>query len=271
MSPPEIWGPAVWTLFHTLAERVSEVAYPYIAKQLFTQIVTICKFLPCPDCSADSGVFWSKINISDYKTKREFINLIYLFHNYVNAKKRKPLFNYANINMYVNYPLIPIVNNFIAKYNTKGNMKLLTESFQRIFVIKNFKKWITANIRAFAPPRQVQMPAILQVPDEEEVLEQVSESVIEEPVLESVLEPTEELVLESVLEPTEEPVLESTEELVLEPVLESTEEPVLEPTEEPVLESVLEPIAEIGEQVLAEDLALNSPVKNNKNNKKSKK
>jgi hypothetical protein len=76
MSPPEVWGPAIWTLFHTLAERVSEHAYPIIVKQLFTQIVTICKFLPCPDCSTDAGIFLARINISDYKTKTEFKNMI---------------------------------------------------------------------------------------------------------------------------------------------------------------------------------------------------
>ena len=62
MSPPEVWGPAIWLLFHTLSERISEEAYPYISKQLFMQIVNICKFLPCPDCSTDAGIFLAKIN-----------------------------------------------------------------------------------------------------------------------------------------------------------------------------------------------------------------
>ena len=152
MSPPEIWGPPVWTLFHTLAERVSENAYPFIAKNLFLQMVNICKVLPCPDCSNDATKFLANIKISDFKTKTEFKNFIYLFHNYVNAKKRKPLFNHLNIKMYINYPLIQVINNFIAKFNTKGNMKLLSESFQRVLVVKNFKKWIYSNISAFVPP-----------------------------------------------------------------------------------------------------------------------
>ena len=130
MSPPEVWGPAVWTLFHTLAERVSDNAYPVIYKQLFAQIARLCKVLPCPDCSADASNFLAKVNINDLKNKTEFKNLFYLFHNYVNAKKRKPLFNYTNINMYINYPLIPVLNNFNGKFNTKGNMNLIAESFQ---------------------------------------------------------------------------------------------------------------------------------------------
>ncbi len=141
MSPPEIWGPAVWTLFHTLAEKLNPNAYNQVIPSLFSMIVQICKVLPCPDCSRDASIFLAKIKISDYKTKHDFKNMLYLFHNYVNAKKRKPLYNYANMNKYSNLNLLYVVNNFIAKYNTKGNMKLLSESFQRGFVIKNFIEW----------------------------------------------------------------------------------------------------------------------------------
>lgn len=167
MSPPEVWGPAIWSLFHTLCERVSEEAYPVISNQLFTQIARICKFLPCPDCAKDATLFLSKINMNDYKTKIEFKNLFYLFHNYVNAKKRKPLFNYANINMYVNYPLIPVLNNFNAKYNTKGNMNLIAESFQRNLIQVSFKNWVIKNINAFISPQQIQNPISFETQKED--------------------------------------------------------------------------------------------------------
>jgi hypothetical protein len=141
MSPPEIWGPSVWTLFHTLAEKLNPNAYNQVIPSLFSIIVQICKVLPCPDCSKDASNFLAKIKLSDYKTKDEFKNMLYLFHNYVNAKKRKHLYNYANMNIYKNMNLLFVIKNFISKYNTKGNMKLLTESFQRSFVIKNFIEW----------------------------------------------------------------------------------------------------------------------------------
>ena len=102
MSPPEIWGPAVWTLFHTLAEKVNELAFPFIKVQLFSQIKRICSFLPCPECSNDATKFLERININNIKSKYEFKNTIYLFHNWVNAKKKKPLFNYSNIEIYNN-------------------------------------------------------------------------------------------------------------------------------------------------------------------------
>ena len=140
MSPIEIWGPSVWNLFHVLSEKINDAAYPYIKKSLFNLIVRICRFLPCPECASDASKFLAKINVDNFKTKEEFKNSFYLFHNYVNARKKKPFFNYANMLVYQKYKLIQVINNFIRSYNTKGNMKLLSESFQRQFVLK-FNYW----------------------------------------------------------------------------------------------------------------------------------
>ena len=154
MSPPEVWGPAVWTLFHTLIEKVNDQAYPFIKVQLFGQIRRICGFLPCPECSADATNFLAKVNINDLKTKIDFRNTFYMFHNMVNSKKRKPLFNYSKLTSYNNYGIVYVVNNFISKYNTKGNMKLLAESFQRKLVLGEFKSWFLNDLLAAQAVRE---------------------------------------------------------------------------------------------------------------------
>jgi len=155
MSPPEVWGPAVWRLLHTLAEKVNENIYPALSKELFQLVVQICKNLPCPDCAKHAYSSLQRIKRENIYTKTDFINTLYLFHNYVNVRKKKPLFNYANIHMYKNGHLTNVINDFILKYNTKGNMKLLNESFQRNLVVKNLKKWIVQNIRAFYTPKVI--------------------------------------------------------------------------------------------------------------------
>jgi hypothetical protein len=173
MSPPEVWGPAVWTLFHTLAEKIQPTAYNQVVPSLFGIIVQICRVLPCPECSKDASIFLAKIKLNDYKNKTEFKNMFYLFHNYVNAKNKKPLYNYSQMNKYSNAKLIAVVNNFISKYNTKGNMNLIAESFQRSFVIKNFLSWFNSHNLAFIQPIIVKPPNEPSLPtiDEEDVLE----------------------------------------------------------------------------------------------------
>ena len=149
MSPPEIWGPPIWTLFHVLAEKINEKHFHYLFPELLNYIKRICSFLPCPEFSRDATFFLSKITPNTIKNKNDFINTIYIFHNYVNSKKNKPLFNYNNIKNYKYFNVINIFNNFIRNYNTKGNMKLLSESFQRKLIIKDFSLWFKKNIRCF--------------------------------------------------------------------------------------------------------------------------
>jgi len=163
MSPPEVWGPPIWTLFHCLAEKIHPDAYPTTVHSMFAIIKQICKVLPCPECSQDATNFLGKINISNYKTKHDFRIMLYLFHNYVNSKKRKPMFVFSNLPRYSKLNMNHVVKNFISNYHTKGNMKLLTESFQRGFVVKNFLSWFKTSYRAF-----VYVPVINQLPQPNE-------------------------------------------------------------------------------------------------------
>ena len=235
MSPPEVWGPAVWRLFHTLSERLNDNAYNALSPQLFGFFVRICKFLPCPDCSNDASIFLAKIRFSDIKNKIEFKNTFYLFHNWVNAKKRKPLFNYGNINNYSKYRLVDVLNDFYAKYQTKGNMKLLTESFQRQFVVKDFNNWIKYTIAAFVPRINIpqQLPGV--------VIEEPVITIEEEPVIEEQVVTEEEPVITN----EEEPVITIEEQIVVE------EEPVITIEEQIVVEE--EPVVVEEEQIVVEE------------------
>ena len=149
MSPPEVWGPPVWTLFHTLAVKMNPDTCSTMIGSTFNMIKQICKVLPCPECSHDASNFLANIDIKKYKTKEEFRIMLYLFHNYVNKKKRKPLFDFSKMNLYARTNNNVVISNFIKNFHTKGNMKLLAETFQRGFVIKHFRNWYKTNYHVF--------------------------------------------------------------------------------------------------------------------------
>ena len=75
--------------------------------------------------------------------------MIYIFHNAVNKRKKKNLFNYADINKYKQYNVGATFNEFIKVYHTKGNMNLIAESFQRNLLIKDLKNWLINNHKYF--------------------------------------------------------------------------------------------------------------------------
>jgi len=149
MPALEVWGPPTWCFFHVLAESINESSYDIIFPPLFNYIKRICSLLPCPDCSVHAINFLKKLTPNDLSSKEKFKNTFYLFHNMVNARKKKPLYNYANMEKYKHIPLQVAYNNFVSVYNTKGNMKLLTESFARSVLIKDFRSWILKNVRFF--------------------------------------------------------------------------------------------------------------------------
>jgi hypothetical protein len=146
---PNNWGPPIWMLFHSLAEKIKEDKFSETGPQLFSMIRKVCTTLPCPECSMHATTFLSRVDFSTIKTKTNFKHLLYIFHNAVNKRKNKPLFNVLGIANYASSNLILAFNNFVSVYHTRGNMKLLAESFQRNLIIKEFRKWFMTNIQNF--------------------------------------------------------------------------------------------------------------------------
>jgi hypothetical protein len=161
---------------------------------MFSIISRICKYLPCPECSRDATMALSKIDLNNYKTKESLRDMFYLFHNWVNTKKRKPLYNHINVVKYSRLNLIAVVNTFILNYNTKGNMNMLTESFQRDFVLNDFKKWFRYYRMAFLPdmiinnPKPVNIETVENVTIEEQILDNLSHIIISENSVDEIQE-----------------------------------------------------------------------------------
>lgn len=146
---PNNWGPPIWMLFHSLAEKIKEEKFSEIGPQVFFMIKKICSSLPCPDCSMHATRFLSSVDFALIKTKTDFKNMLYIFHNIVNKRKNKPMFNVIHLKNYSTSNLIVAFNNFINVYHTRGNMKLLADSFQRKLIITDFRNWFMKNYKHF--------------------------------------------------------------------------------------------------------------------------
>jgi len=144
-----VWGPHVWNFFHTIAEKVKEESFPIIGLQLFSYIKRICYLLPCPDCSEHAKVFLGRINPNLFKTKENLINYLYIFHNNVNVRKNKQQYSTTDLKIYETRDLIYTYNIFTKVYNTKGNLRMLTDTFHRTRLIAEFRIWLMKNIQHF--------------------------------------------------------------------------------------------------------------------------
>lgn len=149
MSPPEIWGPPIWTFLHTMAEKIHEDRYNVIGHQLLAHIKRIVAYLPCPECSKHATNFFARLPNDKISSKNDLKNALFVLHNLVNQRKNKPLVKISILETYKQKNVVAVYEDFIKVYKTTGNMKLLTESFQRQIIVTGFKKWLLKNIRAF--------------------------------------------------------------------------------------------------------------------------
>lgn len=146
---PSYWGPSTWTFMHTLAAKIKENMFHEIGTKLIITIINICNHLPCPECAQHSKEFWSKVKIQNIKNKTDLINILFVFHNIVNKRKRQLLFKKENLEYYNTKNLITTYNIFSKNFNTNGNMSLINESFHRNMMLSTLRKWLMEHIRYF--------------------------------------------------------------------------------------------------------------------------
>jgi hypothetical protein len=149
MSPSQ-WGPPVWDLLHTIAEKINENCFPDTSLQLFQIITQICKNLPCPDCTSHAGEFLKTVKMHTIQTKQDFKMMLFVFHNMVNARKKKPIFEVANLDKYAKNNLHTCFITFVAEYTKRqGNFKLMSDTSNRKRIAQSIGIWFNQNYSKF--------------------------------------------------------------------------------------------------------------------------
>ena len=145
------WGEPIWNLFHVLAEKVKESEFPRIRSELLNVIYTICSNLPCPDCANHAIQYLNDIHYKNIQTKEQLKNMLFRFHNEVNARKLFPLFPREQLEeKYSKYALHPVLYQFMAVFQDKHkSIRMIADDFHRTKIAQNLKQWFNDNIFAF--------------------------------------------------------------------------------------------------------------------------
>jgi hypothetical protein len=146
-----IWGPAIWFLFHTLAEKVKEESFTSIRIELLNNIYSICVNLPCPMCSTHAKEYMDKINFNTIRTKEDLKNMFFQFHNTVNFRKNVALFPKEQLDeKYSKAVTINIIHNFIHHFSDRyRSPKLIANDLMRTRIVIKLKDWFSKNIQHF--------------------------------------------------------------------------------------------------------------------------
>lgn len=140
----------LWILFHTLAQKIKDsFNETNIINLIEKVIIPICVNHPCPICRKDSFEYIDKNNFRIIKDKRELKYKLWEFHNYVNNKLNRELFDYENLdNLYEKYEIF----NIIKKIQDLNEFIPIDESTDKFkVIIENAKYWTDLNIVLFEP------------------------------------------------------------------------------------------------------------------------
>ena len=153
MSKYTLWGPATWYLFHTLAEKIQDDKFLILKNELIMLIKNICSSLPCPDCSIHATHLLSSYrNYHVMRTKDDFKQFLFNFHNIVNGKANNQAFSTDILNKYQHANLAQIFQYWHAHFIVKSggiSNALLINSIGRGSVKKSVQKFLQTNSHHF--------------------------------------------------------------------------------------------------------------------------
>jgi len=121
---------------------------------LFNFITQVCHNLPCPTCAEHAKAYIARLKKKpEFLTNKTlFINALYIFHNDVNERIKKPMLTYDELKvLYRGKNLINVYNNFVQNFHSTANLTLINQNFHKKRILHAFKIWIIAHIKSFSP------------------------------------------------------------------------------------------------------------------------
>ena len=179
MLPSKIWGPVTWQLLHTLVDSCKQNSDYYSYKEvLFNIVKNVCILLPCKISSYNASIYFNKINKNSLNNVNDLINVLYMFHNFINTKTKNPVLNYSDLNKYNSYDLKTVISLFVNLYNNV-HMRSSPNYIKMILVIKEiiaFKQIYISSING----HKVKSPTIREEIMPETVVQE--EEILPEPI-----------------------------------------------------------------------------------------
>lgn len=150
-SKIKTWGPYIWFMLHTLAEKIKKDSFYLLRNELLEHIYNICTNLPCPSCSTHSREYLKKVDMSKMTNKEDLKLMLLNFHNNVNVRLKKPEFSYQQLNdKYKTANFYHIATSFFYFFEDKHKtVNMLSNDMFTRRVSNNIRNWLDENKEHF--------------------------------------------------------------------------------------------------------------------------
>lgn len=147
----ENWGPYTWYMFHTLAYKIKDEYFDEHKDEFFQILHKIACNLPCPYCSKHATGYFKKFDKRSIQTKNDIIQFLFRFHNDVNERLKKPIFDESQLeDTYKKVNTIQCVNIFVNRFNIATNHGMeFHKSLASKHVLASYQNWISKHIHIF--------------------------------------------------------------------------------------------------------------------------
>lgn len=144
-----VWGTPTWVFVHTLCTKLKEESFWQMKDSILFFLARIWSLLPCPDCASHAVPLWQQMQPERIRSKEDLEMCVLSFHNRVNHRLNKPMFPPEVLQFYQSQSLIQMFANFHRVFQTRGNMQMLTESFQRDQLMLQLRQWLRSSAMHF--------------------------------------------------------------------------------------------------------------------------
>ena len=147
----KVWGPYIWYMLHSLAEKINDKSFPLLRSELLEHIFNICVNLPCPSCSTHAREYLQKVDFKKIKTKQELRLMLLDFHNNVNTRLNKPIFSYQQLkDKYKSVNFNNVINNFFIFFEDKHKtVNMISNDMYTQRVSNNIRNWLSMHYHHF--------------------------------------------------------------------------------------------------------------------------
>lgn len=144
------WGPPTWIFLHCLAHKIKNQYFDELKSSIIKFIVIICRNLPCPECAEHASLIMKHLKAENIKTKDDLEEMLFIFHNMVNEKLEKQLYEENDLSLYDDY-IFPLVSqNFFQSWRRlPHNPQMINNNFHKNILLRNLNRFLTQNYRKF--------------------------------------------------------------------------------------------------------------------------